>query len=357
MTFTHGNPSRAPELRWRRTIDRRGRPTRLTVRRLLRDFGFAGLGPESQATIESRLAEVGVTVNPPLSRAEPDTIITLDAAEGESGLAAAAAPGPPAGEGTPVQAQVPAPAPPVQAAAPVRPEPPGGVDRVTQSALRAAKSAAHRLAELERALHREQTEKEAALRRIEELEAEVRRVNDLEAEVRRLSEIETEVRGLERDASEPVPEPPAPAAEARSVTAAPPAPHSSEAPGAEAAPTPAQPAIEVAEESRPAEPRQMSRSIGPLRVSRRRPRPTAEPEAAQDSEPDGKRRRLSRRSRQVRCVSCGQAEEARSAREAEARGWIVMGNKALCPTCMADGWRLTPRTRLPYRLTAPELEG
>ena len=56
----------APEQRWRRTVDRRNRPAKLKVDRLLRDFGYAELDPEVGDAIEARLAGVALAVAPSL---------------------------------------------------------------------------------------------------------------------------------------------------------------------------------------------------------------------------------------------------------------------------------------------------
>lgn len=84
-TLGRVDPGSTPESRWRRTVDRRGRPSRLTVSRLLRDFGFSTLEPKSQTAIRNRLAEVGLAVAPPLESAELETIVTLYAADARMG--------------------------------------------------------------------------------------------------------------------------------------------------------------------------------------------------------------------------------------------------------------------------------
>ena len=67
----------APEQRWRRTVDRRNRPAKLKVDRLLRDFGYAELDPEVGAAIEARLAGVALAVAPSLRNAVAGEVITL----------------------------------------------------------------------------------------------------------------------------------------------------------------------------------------------------------------------------------------------------------------------------------------
>ena len=80
--------ARSPEQRSRRTIDSRGRPNKLKLGRLLRDFGYTELNPETAASIESRLASVGLTVAPSLSAATDESIITIFVRYGAGGRAA-----------------------------------------------------------------------------------------------------------------------------------------------------------------------------------------------------------------------------------------------------------------------------
>ena len=67
----------APEQRWRRTVDRRSRPAKLKVDRLLRDFGYAELDPQVGDAIEARLAGVALTVSPSLRDASPGDVVTM----------------------------------------------------------------------------------------------------------------------------------------------------------------------------------------------------------------------------------------------------------------------------------------
>ncbi len=69
--------SHSTEVRWKRTVDRRGRPSKLTLKRLLSDFGISELDAKGRATITHRLALVGLVVDPPLESAPPDAIVTL----------------------------------------------------------------------------------------------------------------------------------------------------------------------------------------------------------------------------------------------------------------------------------------
>jgi len=71
-------PVHSPEERWRRTVDQRGRPLKLKVGRLLKEFGHAGLQPGVGAEIETRLAQVGLRVSPGLRNATADQVITLE---------------------------------------------------------------------------------------------------------------------------------------------------------------------------------------------------------------------------------------------------------------------------------------
>jgi hypothetical protein len=67
----------APEQRWRRTVDRRNRPAKLKVDRLLRDFGYAELDPAAGAAIEARLAGVALAVAPSLREASANEVVTI----------------------------------------------------------------------------------------------------------------------------------------------------------------------------------------------------------------------------------------------------------------------------------------
>jgi len=74
-------PSHGPEDRWRRTVEQRGRPLKLKVGRLLKEFGHASMQPGVGEAIESRLARVGLQVRPPLHDVTADQVITLEIAE------------------------------------------------------------------------------------------------------------------------------------------------------------------------------------------------------------------------------------------------------------------------------------
>ena len=67
----------APEQRWRRTVERRSRPAKLKVERLLRDFGYAELDAEVGDAIEARLAGVALGVSPPLREASTSHVVTI----------------------------------------------------------------------------------------------------------------------------------------------------------------------------------------------------------------------------------------------------------------------------------------
>lgn len=95
----------APEHRWRRTVDRRNRPAKLKVDRLLRDFGYAELDAHVGDAIEARLAGVALAVAPSLRNAAAGEVVTIYANDSpalEEGRAAADAaaitPPPPAEE-------------------------------------------------------------------------------------------------------------------------------------------------------------------------------------------------------------------------------------------------------------------
>lgn len=77
----------APEQRWRRTVDRRNRPAKLKVDRLLRDFGYPELAPDVAEAIESRLAGVGLAITPSLCEVVASEVVTIyadDAADGQT---------------------------------------------------------------------------------------------------------------------------------------------------------------------------------------------------------------------------------------------------------------------------------
>ena len=93
-------PSHDPEERWRRTVQQRGRPLKLKVGRLLREFGVSEFEYGVAESIEARLAQVGVTVWPSLVDADDDDVITLDMVPVEAD--AAPAPPPPSDGGAPV---------------------------------------------------------------------------------------------------------------------------------------------------------------------------------------------------------------------------------------------------------------
>lgn len=71
-------PVHGPEERWRRTVDQRGRPLKLKVGRLLKEFGYPRLEPGVGEAIEARLAQVGLQVRPTLRDATADQVIMLE---------------------------------------------------------------------------------------------------------------------------------------------------------------------------------------------------------------------------------------------------------------------------------------
>lgn len=183
-----------PEQRWRRTVDQRGRPLKLKVGRLLRDFGYEGLDPAIAESVEARLAHAGLQVEPSLRTVDDDGVVTLrvgSAAPGPPAPAPTIAPPPPpawsaapAPAPDPLPPVAPAPAPAPAPVAPSQPDPaaapaPGvpGLEGMEQSLLvraaveaearvrdayeRAQAAASGRIARLERELAAEQ---EAAAR-------------------------------------------------------------------------------------------------------------------------------------------------------------------------------------------------
>lgn len=132
-------PTHGPEERWRRTVDQRGRPLKLKVGRLLKEFGYARLEPGVGEAIESRLAQVGLQVRPGLRDATADQVILLEV----SGAGAAAPPDAPAAD--PAPASIPGPGP---AARPSSPAPELAFDRpATRPTQRPAEHAFDRPAE------------------------------------------------------------------------------------------------------------------------------------------------------------------------------------------------------------------
>ncbi len=85
-------PVHGPEERWRRTVDQRGRPLKLKVGRLLKEFGYPRLDPGVGEAIELRLAQVGLHVRPTLRNATADQVIMLELLSVPAVPAAAEAP-------------------------------------------------------------------------------------------------------------------------------------------------------------------------------------------------------------------------------------------------------------------------
>ena len=96
----------APEQRWRRTVDRRNRPAKLKVDRLLRDFGYAELDSAVGDAIEARLAGVALAVAPSLRDAVAGEVVTIYASDTADPAEGATAPAP--GAVDPVAAEDPA---------------------------------------------------------------------------------------------------------------------------------------------------------------------------------------------------------------------------------------------------------
>ncbi len=80
----------APEERWRRTIERRGRPLEVKAERLFKEFGHPSLRPGAADEIESRLTRVGLRVRPALDDVSADQVVTLEITEREAEQAAGA---------------------------------------------------------------------------------------------------------------------------------------------------------------------------------------------------------------------------------------------------------------------------
>ncbi len=122
-------PARGPEHRLRRTLELRGRPLKLNVGRLLKEFQHQAADSGVGEAIESRLAEVGVQVRPNLHDLTADMMVTLELTEPElpaapdaDGPPAVPEAGGPAAEGSALQPPADAPEPPTarsQGATPV----------------------------------------------------------------------------------------------------------------------------------------------------------------------------------------------------------------------------------------------
>jgi len=95
-------PPFGPEERWRRTVDQRGRPLKLKVGRLLKEFGYVSLDPGVADAIEASLGQVGLHVRPSLRDVTADQVITLElvnpSAPVRAPASSAAAPAPAADE-------------------------------------------------------------------------------------------------------------------------------------------------------------------------------------------------------------------------------------------------------------------
>jgi hypothetical protein len=89
-------PPFGPEERWRRTVDQRGRPLKLKVGRLLKEFGYVSLEPGVADAIEASLGQVGLHVRPSLRDVTADQVITLELVNPSAPVRAPAssAPGP-----------------------------------------------------------------------------------------------------------------------------------------------------------------------------------------------------------------------------------------------------------------------
>ncbi|HEY1538581.1 MAG TPA: hypothetical protein VGF63_04220, partial [Solirubrobacteraceae bacterium] len=208
-------PSHEAEERWRRTVEQRGRPLKLKVGRLLREFGHRRLEPGVGDSIEARLARVGLRVTPPLRDVTADQVITLDLVRTD-----VPRPAPRAGGAFPIAPSPGAPGAPAPGARPgarvdgasVGGAPGAAVDaeqtplvwaaveaeRHVRDALdQAAAMAAERIAALERDLA---AEREAAAAAREERDAVARRVAaERRAAAARLEQLSASERGALRE--------------------------------------------------------------------------------------------------------------------------------------------------------------
>ena len=446
-------PVHSPEERWRRTVDQRGRPLKLKVGRLLKEFGHAGLQPGVGAEIETRLAQVGLRVSPGLRNATADQVITLEFTGDAPAPLPVGPPAPTAQRVLPVAPEQPFIAPetvvtPRPAPAPLphdadggeRPAPVAGIGdtvgdgaalgEIEQSVLvraaveaerrlrkatdRTAAAAADRIASLERELT---TERDATARARDDRDDLVRRMHverrEAAARMQALAAAERTARGLleaqrtelknlgqtvrvstaaiaqtretlqgvhgqvqqtavdvrgalaesvlaDEPESAPRKVPTGPAATTPApppatkvhtfspltkvsapqpaVRTAPPADEVSERPATPAAPTtpaaperPAAPAAPVVPE-RPAVPAEAHEEQGPAQGRRGRGRS------------DRGRRRT-----QIACAVCGRAGKTREPTKLIDAGWRVVGDVALCLTCLADDWQLAEGDSAPSR--------
>jgi len=174
----------APEDRWRRTVEQRGRPLKLRADRLFNEFGLALLQPGAGEEIESRLADAGLQVRPPLDDVTADQVLTLEITEPAAHDDAGSAP--PAATSAPPEAKPGRPQRDPQRAEQTALSAELGLDDMEQSTLvraaleaerrvrnaydRAAAAAAERVAALERELTSERAATARARDERDELE-------------------------------------------------------------------------------------------------------------------------------------------------------------------------------------------
>lgn len=77
-------PAHAPQDRLRRTLELRGRPLKLNVGRLLKEFGRAADEERVGEAMQATLADAGVRVRPSLENFTADQMITLELADVDS---------------------------------------------------------------------------------------------------------------------------------------------------------------------------------------------------------------------------------------------------------------------------------
>ncbi|MDP2710647.1 MAG: hypothetical protein Q8O56_05465 [Solirubrobacteraceae bacterium] len=369
----------APEQRWRRTVDRRNRPAKLKVGRLLRDFGYAAPGDGAFEAIEARLAAVGLALEPSLRTVAADDVITIYA----RGAAAA-----PSGAPPPSAAQASderrSPAPPGAAPAPfgLDSSAAAGSPSDTTGLPGDDAAAAAAISELERELSSAREQGEQLRDELEgrlaehresaavaqqliaqqggELAEQRRRLDELGQALstarQALAETRDEVRRTVDELLADPAGPPDAERDAHGVEPARSAAADEDPPVAhdgydERRP----PASELG--SRSEEPRERERSLPP-------PPPIAVPRAAAKAEPrerpsgrGGKLRGRVARARargwQGACSVCGRVPDEGERDDLQGAGWDLEGESAACAQCRELGWQLRPGGGAPFRPLSP----
>ena len=389
-----------PEQRWRRTLDQRGRPLKLKVGRLLKDFGYEQLDSRVAEVVERRLALAGLQVEPSLRQADGDEVLALTVVA----ELAARPPSNAASHQGPVSAPDPHPQGPlVEAEHQVR----DAYDRAQSAAagqiarlereLAAEREATQRARdereELERRIHVERREAATRLRALSEAELAAR--TQQQAQREELEDVRGQVARAAQDVRRSLTEPLAPAAPDHPPRQRPDADrvHADGLPAAPASSPEREPSsdqtsrqvVSTEPESQPEpeselghEPElQFEPEPGPEPELEPQPEPrpqTARDEpvasathydppplpdlprwaAATEEQPNERAGRLrsgrrGRRHPQVTCSVCRHAGGKCEPDRLLSAGWRLEGAGALCPGCRADGWQLAEGHSVPFR--------